>query len=153
MTTSRKRPPPVSDHFVNNRFVSVKYCSKSSLVSDHYSNFLSDRNQFLGQRFDFFRRPVSDHQTWSRTILRKSLLRSNRSSVFDDANGTDDSKEDVGFVPFRFPSGDTLTSTLYCTFPETRCMRKKLENFVSICLMPWPNGLPSNRKWRQVELE
>ena len=55
-TTSHKRPPPVSDQFVNNDFVSQsKYCcSKSSLVSDHYSNFLSDRDQFLGQKFDIF---------------------------------------------------------------------------------------------------
>ena len=29
-----------------------KYCSKRSLVRDHYSNFLSDRVQFLGQKFD-----------------------------------------------------------------------------------------------------
>ena len=33
-TTSRKRPPPVSDHFVNIRFcLSVKYCFKNSLVT------------------------------------------------------------------------------------------------------------------------
>ena len=33
-TTSRKRPPPVSDHFVNIRFCfSVKYCFKNSLVT------------------------------------------------------------------------------------------------------------------------
>ena len=64
-TTSRKRPPPVSDPFVNNTFVSQsKYCSKSPLVSDHYSNFLSDHDQFLGQKFDIFfcfLFPVSDH--------------------------------------------------------------------------------------------
>ena len=52
--TSRKRPPPVSDHFVNNRFVSQlnTVCFKSSLVCDHHSNFLRDRDHFLGQKFD-----------------------------------------------------------------------------------------------------
>ena len=40
-TTSRKRPPPISDHFVNDRFVSQsKCCFKKSLVSDHFSHFL-----------------------------------------------------------------------------------------------------------------
>ena len=55
-TTLRKRPPPVSDHFVNNHFFfSVKYCFKNSLVSDHCLNFLRDRpQQFLGQKFDIF---------------------------------------------------------------------------------------------------
>ena len=44
------RPPPVSDHLTNNPFVSQ--FQKKSLVNDHYLNFLSDRDQFIGQKFD-----------------------------------------------------------------------------------------------------
>ena len=45
---------------------SVKYCFKSSLVSDHHSNFLRDRDHFLGQKLNIFfcfLFPVSDHPT------------------------------------------------------------------------------------------
>ena len=73
-TTSRKRPPPVSDHLVNNRFVSQLNTVSSSLVSNHHSNFLRGRDHFLGQKlhiFFCFLFLVSDHPTlpqgWSLT--------------------------------------------------------------------------------------
>ena len=62
---SHKRPPPVSDHFENNCFV-----SQSSTVSKTLSKattaqfFLSDGNHFLGHKFDifyYFMFLVSDH--------------------------------------------------------------------------------------------
>ena len=58
-TTSRKRPL-----YKLSFCFSVKHCFKNSLVSDLYLNFLSDRDHFLGQKFDIFFRslfPVSDH--------------------------------------------------------------------------------------------
>ena len=77
-TTSRKRPPPVSDHFVNIRFcLSVKYCFKNSLVN-HYLNFLNDCDHFLVQKFDVFfcfLFPVSDHPTGSLIIVTKTMAR------------------------------------------------------------------------------
>ena len=45
-TTSRKRPPPESDRFINNRFVSIKYSFKNSLVGDHFSYIFNDRDHF-----------------------------------------------------------------------------------------------------------
>ena len=65
-TTSRKRPLRKQPFCF-----SVKYCFKSSLVSDHHSKFLRDRDHFLGQKFDIFfcfLFPVSDHPTYSRMI-------------------------------------------------------------------------------------
>ena len=56
-TTSRKRTPPESDHFVKNQFncLSFKYCFKFSLVSDHCLNFLNDRDYFVkGKKYDIF---------------------------------------------------------------------------------------------------
>ena len=82
-TTSRKRPPRVSDRFTNNPFFfSVKNCFKNSLVSDHYLNFQSDSDHFLGQKFDIFfcfLFPISDQQAWSRTIVRKPSLECHKS--------------------------------------------------------------------------
>ena len=63
-TTSRNCPPHVSDHFVNNRFVSQSNTVSKTLVSDHCSNFLSDHDHFLGHKFDIFYCSVflvSDH--------------------------------------------------------------------------------------------
>ena len=46
-TTSRERPPPLSDHFENNRFVSQSnHCLKNSIVNDHYLNFVSTATTF-----------------------------------------------------------------------------------------------------------
>ena len=88
-TTSHKRPPPVSDHFSNNRFVCFKHCFKNSLVSDHYVNFLNDRDHFLGQKFDIFfcfLFPVSDHRAWSRMIVTKPLLECHKTSFLNSAD-------------------------------------------------------------------
>ena len=49
-----KRPPPVRDCFVNNRFVSQSNTVSKTLVSDHCSNFLTDGDHFLGYKFDIF---------------------------------------------------------------------------------------------------
>ena len=49
--TSRERPSSVSDQPF---CFSVKYCFKNSLVSDHYFNFLSNRDHFLGWKCDIF---------------------------------------------------------------------------------------------------
>ena len=88
-TTSHKRPPPVSDHFSNNRFVCFKHCFKNSLVNDHYVNFLNDRDHFLGQKFDiffYFLFPVSDHRAWSRMIVTKPLLECHKTSFLNSAD-------------------------------------------------------------------
>ena len=54
-TTSRmRRPPPISDRFINTFCFSVKYCKISLLISDHCPNFLSERGHFLGHKFGIF---------------------------------------------------------------------------------------------------
>ena len=45
-----QRPLIVSEHFVNDRFVSRSNAvSKNSTVRDHYSNFLAHRDHFLAR--------------------------------------------------------------------------------------------------------
>ena len=117
-TTSRKRPPPVSNHFVNNRFafqsniayigggfdVSAraskrrisrnsrsrapgknKYCFKNSLVSDHCSKFLSDRDRdrFLGPAISHILLLSVSGKRPPKIIVRKSLLRCQKSYTTD----------------------------------------------------------------------
>ena len=63
-TTCHKRPPLVSDHFVKDHFGFQSNTVLKTLVSDHCSNFSSNRDHFLGQKFDTlfcFLFPVSDH--------------------------------------------------------------------------------------------
>ena len=56
-TTSCKRTPPESDHFVKNQFNCFSFinCFKFSLVSDHCLNFLNDLDYFVkGKKYDIF---------------------------------------------------------------------------------------------------
>ena len=77
-TTSRERPSPVSDQPF---CFSVKYRFKNSLESDHYFNFLSDRDHFLGWKCDIFvcylfprkRPPGMITYDCKKTIARMSL--------------------------------------------------------------------------------
>ena len=68
--TLSKRPLLLSDQPF---CFSVKYCFKNSLESDHYFNFLSDHDHFLGWKCDIFvcyLFPESDHPVWSRMIVK-----------------------------------------------------------------------------------
>ena len=72
-TTSRKRPPPVSDHFTNNRFVSQSNTVSKTLLSDIFS----DCDHFMARnltKFFCFLFPVNDHPAWSRVIEKKTII-------------------------------------------------------------------------------
>ena len=99
--TLSKRPLLVSDQPF---CFSVKYCFKNSLESDHYFNFLSDHDHFLGWKCDIFvcyLFPESDHPVWSRMIVKKPLLEWHKSSVYDSADQTGCYIWAIGYVPLR----------------------------------------------------
>ena len=111
-TTSRKRPPPVSDHFLNNPFASQSNAVSKTPVSYHSSNFWSERDHFLGQKSDIFFYllfPVNDHPTWSHTIVTKSLLKCHRVQALISA---DPECWQIRTVYFR--AADTGTVSAVC---------------------------------------
>lgn len=111
------------NHFLNKKFVSVKYCFKNSLLSDHCLNFLSSSDHILGQKSDifliWFLFLVSDNPAWSHVIARNSLLKCQRSP------STEDVQEDIEVSPYAaIDNGTDAYHSLDPTDPNWRDPRK-----------------------------